>query len=85
MVMTIIGSTIVALGISLIISSFFILNKRGLYMFITGFVIGIIGIAIYPKNPPTTIELKLKKKMDLDSIYLKGYKDGYLDCHNKSH
>jgi|LakMenEpi03Aug12_release.lakeMendotaPanAssembly.Ray.scaffolds.fasta_scaffold531186_1 hypothetical protein len=79
MVMTIIGSTIVALGISLIISSFFILNKRGLYMFIAGFVIGIIGIAIYPKNPLIPIELKNKN----NSIYLKGYKDGIKDCKNK--
>jgi hypothetical protein len=81
MVMTIIGSTIVALGISLIISSFFILNKKGLYLFITGFVIGIIGVAIYPNNPPEPIELKYKN--ETNSLYLKGYKDGIKDCKNK--
>jgi len=83
MITTIIGSTIIALGFVLIISSFFILNKRGLYMFIAGFIIGILGLAIYPKNPPTPIELKYKKKINVDSIYLKGYKDGIKDCKNK--
>ena len=83
MVTTIIGSTLIALGISLIISSFLIFNKRGMYMFISGFIIGIIGLAIYPKNPPTPIELKYKKKINFDSIYLKGYKDGIKDCKNK--
>lgn len=83
MVATIFGGTLIALGISLIISSFLIFSKRGIYMFIMGFIIGIIGLAIYPKNPPTPIELKSKKVVNIDSIYARGFRDGYNECKNK--
>jgi len=85
MITTIIGSVLIALGISIIISSFLIFNKKGVYMFISGFVIGIIGIGIYPKNPPSTIELKPKRFSKYDETYLRGYKDGIKDCGNKLH
>lgn len=80
-----IGYIFILLGFSSILFSFLISEKRGMYLFIIGFIVAMIGYFIIPKKPPVPIELKLKKKMDLDSIYLKGYKDGYLDCHNKSH
>lgn len=52
-------------------------------MFIIGFIIGIIGLAIYPKNPPKPIELKSKKVVNIDSIYIRGFRDGYNECKNK--
>lgn len=54
-----------------------------MYMFIIGFVIGIIGIMIHPKNPPSTIVLKPKKDINRDSIYAKGFRDGFNECKNK--
>ena len=80
---TIIGSILMIIGMLFLFISFLIPDKKGMYLFITGFILSMIGYIIFPKTNPEPIELKSKKEINSDSIYLKGYKDGINDCKNK--
>jgi uncharacterized membrane protein len=80
------GSIFMVIGLFTFFCSFsFVDNTRGFYLFIVGVVLFLIGFMIVPKTPPKPIEIKSNKVINIDSIYLQGYKDGIKDCKNVSH
>lgn len=82
--MTIITASILMfLGLFSILASGSIQNfKTGLSLLIFGMICFGVGYFLFPKEPPKTIEIKSEKVINVDSIYMKGYKDGIKDCKN---
>jgi hypothetical protein len=79
------GSIFMVIGFFACFSSFSFIDDRGFYLFIVGFTLFILGFMIVPKKYPKPIEIKSNKVINVDSIYLQGYKDGIKDCKNVSH
>jgi hypothetical protein len=74
------GSLFMVVGLFTFFGSFSFIDNRGIYLFILGFILFITGFMIIPKTPPKPIEIKSNKVINVDSIYLQGYKDGIKDC-----
>jgi hypothetical protein len=74
------GSIFMGIGLFTFFGSFSFIDNRGIYLFILGVVLFFIGLIITPKTPPKPIEIKSNKVINVDSIYLQGYKDGIKDC-----
>lgn len=74
------GSIFMVIGLFTFFFSFSFIDNRGFYLFIIGAILFFIGFVIIPKTPPKPIEIKSKKVINVDSIYLQGYKDGIKDC-----
>lgn len=81
---TITATILIFLGILSILVSASVTNfNRGLSLLIFGIICYMVGYFIFPKQPPKPIKIKSEKVINVDSIYLKGYKDGIKDCRNK--
>ena len=74
------GSLFMVVGLFTFFASFSFIDNRGIYLFILGIVLFLIGFMIIPKTSPKPIEFKSNKVINVDSIYLQGYKDGIKDC-----
>jgi len=80
---TITATILISIGILSILVSFSVTNfNRGLSLLIFGVICYMVGYFIFPKQPPKPIKIKSEKVINVDSIYLKGYKDGIKDCKN---
>jgi hypothetical protein len=74
------GSLFMVVGLFAFFGSFSFIGNQGIYLFILGVVLFFIGLIIIPKTPPKPIVIKSNKIINVDSIYLQGYKDGIKDC-----
>lgn len=74
------GSLFMVIGLITFFGSFSFIGNRGFYLFILGIVLFIIGVMIYPKTPQKPIVFKSKNIINVDSVYLQGYKNGIKDC-----
>jgi hypothetical protein len=74
------GSLFMVVGLFAFFGSFSFIDNQGIYLFILGFILFITGFMIILKTPPKPIEIKSNKVINVDSIYLQGYKDGIKDC-----
>ena len=80
---TITATILIFLGLfSILVSSSVTNFNRGLSLLIFGIICFSVGYYLYPKQPPKPIKIKSEKVINVDSIYLKGYKDGIKDCKN---
>ena len=80
---TITATILIFIGIlSIFISSSVTNFNRGLSLLIFGIICFMVGYFIFPKQPPKPIKIKSEKVINVDSIYIKGYKDGIKDCKN---
>lgn len=80
---TITATILISIGILSILVSFSVTNfNRSLSLLIFGVICYMVGYFIFPKQPPKPIKIKSEKVINVDSIYLKGYKDGIKDCKN---
>lgn len=80
---TTIATILIFLGLfSILVSSSATNFNRGLSLLIFGIIFFMVGYFIFPKQPPKPINIKSEKVINVDSIYMKGYKDGIKDCKN---